>query len=155
MTLHYSSLSYNTHAILAVRIGRNRQAYEYFLKAAGLDLDNLKNATSDGLHAAALGGTWQTVFYGFLGARLHPQGCLTLNPNLPTAWKSLTLQVCYRGYRLNIQATSSGCKIKVDGSECIGPAHVVICGEKHALVDDAIISISNKKQTPARRRLQK
>lgn len=155
MTLHYSSLSYNTHAILAVRIGRNRQAYEYFLKAAGLDLDNLKNATSDGLHAAALGGTWQTVFYGFLGARLHPHGCLTLNPNLPTAWKSLTLQVCYRGYRLNIQATSSGCKIKVDGSEGIGPAHVVIGGEKHALVDDEIISISNKKQTPARRRLQK
>jgi len=155
MTLHYSSLSYNTHAILAVRIGRHRQAYEYFLKAAGLDLDNLKNATSDGLHAAALGGTWQTVFYGFLGARLHSQDCLSLNPNLPTAWKALSLQVSYRGYRLNIRATSTGCTIKVDGSEGIGPAHVAIGGNKHALVDETIISISNKKRTPSHRRSKK
>ena len=113
MTLHYSSLSYNTHAILAMRIGRDRQAYNYFLKAAGLDLDNLKNATSDGLHAAALGGTWQTVFHGFLGARLHQNGYLSLNPSLPSAWKSLSLQICFRGYRLNIRLTSAVCIIDI------------------------------------------
>ncbi|MEZ6190407.1 MAG: hypothetical protein R3C45_03855 [Phycisphaerales bacterium] len=74
MTLHFSSLSYNTHSILASMIGRKQQAYDYFTKAAGLDLDNLRDATSDGLHAAALGGTWQTVAYGFLGMRLADEG---------------------------------------------------------------------------------
>lgn len=135
MTLHYSSLSYNTHAILALRIGRERQAYEYFLKAAGLDLDNLKNATADGLHAAALGGTWQTVFYGFLGARLHPPGCLTLRPQLPKEWLSLTLPVCFRGYRLQLHITHDLCRVVVDGSEGVGQAHLIVGKKKMLLLD--------------------
>jgi trehalose/maltose hydrolase-like predicted phosphorylase len=135
MTLHYSSLSYNTHAILALRIGRERQAYEYFLKAAGLDLDNLKNATADGLHAAALGGTWQTVFYGFLGARLHPPGCLTLRPQLPKEWPSLTLPICFRGYRLQLRITHDLCRVEVDGSEGAGQAHLIVGKKKMLLLD--------------------
>ncbi len=151
MTLHYSSLSYNTHAILALRIGRERQAYEYFLKAAGLDLDNLKNATADGLHAAALGGTWQTVFYGFLGARLHPPGCLTLKPQLPKEWQSLTLQVCFRGYRLSIRISHDSCRIETDGSEGVGQAHVALGGKKTPLIDGQTVELplSRSPQTSA------
>ncbi len=135
MTLHYSSLSYNTHAILALRIGRERQAYEYFLKAAGLDLDNLKNATADGLHAAALGGTWQTIFYGFLGARLQPAACLCLNPQLPKEWKSLTLQICFRGYRLALRMTHDLCRVEVDGTEGAGKAYLTMGKKKAPLLD--------------------
>jgi alpha,alpha-trehalose phosphorylase len=135
MTLHYSSLSYNTHAILALRIGRTAQAYDYFLKAAGLDLDDLKNATADGLHAAALGGTWQTVFYGFLGARLHPPGCLTLHPQLPREWRSLTLRICFRGYRLSLWVSHETCRVDVDGTEGVGQAHLVMGETKIPLAD--------------------
>jgi trehalose/maltose hydrolase-like predicted phosphorylase len=151
MTLHYSSLSYNTHAILALRIGRERQAYDYFLKAAGLDLDNLKNATADGLHAAALGGTWQTVFYGFLGARLDPPGCLTLNPQLPKEWNSLSLQICFRGYRLSIHVNHEMCKVDVDGSEGKGRAHLVLQGKKVPLIDGQTLELplSHSPQTVA------
>ena len=151
MTLHYSSLSYNTHAILALRIGRERQAYDYFLKAAGLDLDNLKNATADGLHAAALGGTWQTVFYGFLGARLYPPGCLTLNPQLPKEWNSLSLQICFRGYRLSIHVNHEMCKVDVDGSEGKGRAHLVLQGKKVPLIDGQTLELplSHSPQTVA------
>jgi alpha,alpha-trehalose phosphorylase len=148
MTLHYSSLSYNTHAILALRIGRERQAYDYFLKAAGLDLDNLKNATADGLHAAALGGTWQTVFYGFLGARLDPLGCLTLNPQLPKEWSCLSLQICFRGYRLAVLVTHESCKIDVDGSEGIGRAHVVLQDKKVPLIDGEALEIPLSRSSP-------
>jgi alpha,alpha-trehalose phosphorylase len=151
MTLHYSSLSYNTHAILALRIGRERQAYEYFLKAAGLDLDNLKNATADGLHAAALGGTWQTVFYGFLGARLNPPGCLTLNPQIPKEWTSLSLQICFRGYRLAVHVSHASCRIEVDGSEGKGRAHLVLQNRKIPLIDGETLEIplSRSPQTTA------
>ena len=141
MTLHYSSLSYNTHAVLAMRIGRERQAYEYFLKAAGLDLDDLKNATADGLHAAALGGTWQTVFYGFLGARLQPPGYLSLSPKLPREWKSLSLQVRFRGYRLGLHITHGLCRIEVDGSEAVGPAHLIVADKKFTLLDGENLEI--------------
>jgi trehalose/maltose hydrolase-like predicted phosphorylase len=70
ITQHVSSLSYNTHALVAAKIGRMEQAYEYYLMSAGLDLENRKNATSDGLHAAAIGGGWQAVVMGFGGMRL-------------------------------------------------------------------------------------
>ncbi len=151
MTLHYSSLSYNTHAILALRIGRERQAYEYFLKAAGLDLDNLKNATADGLHAAALGGTWQTVFYGFLGARLHPAGCLTLNPQIPKEWNSLSLQICFRGYRLSVHVSRESCRMDVDGSEGKGRAYVALQDKKIPLIDGETLELplSRSPQTPS------
>ena len=134
-----------------MRIGRERQAYEYFLKAAGLDLDNLKNATADGLHAAALGGTWQTVFYGFLGARLHPPGCLTLKPQLPKEWQSLTLQVCFRGYRLSIRISHDSCRIETDGSEGVGQAHVALGGKKTPLIDGQTVELplSRSPQTSA------
>src|ERR1017187_1666819 len=84
MTLHYSSLSYNTHSILATKIGREQQAYDYFCKAAGLDLDDGRGTIDDGLHAAALGGTWQTLVYGFLGMRLLPKA-IAFEPCLPEA----------------------------------------------------------------------
>ena len=149
MTLHYSSLSYNTHAILALRIGRERQAYDYFLKAAGLDLDNLKNATADGLHAAALGGTWQTVFYGFLGARLQPPACLCLNPQLPKEWKRLTLQICFRSYRLALQVTHDLCRVEVDGSEGVGKAYLTIGKKKLALQDGQALEFPLSRPAPA------
>jgi trehalose/maltose hydrolase-like predicted phosphorylase len=134
LTLHYSSLSYNTHSILATKIGRYDQAYDYFKKAAGLDLDDLRGATADGLHAAALGGTWQTVVYGFLGMRLTPEG-LAFEPRLPETWKSLTLRIAYRGYRLGLKATRDTLTLNVDGAGGQGPAQVTLNGETHLLRD--------------------
>ena len=134
MTLHYSSLSYNTHAIIATKIGRPAQAYDYFMKAAGLDLDNLRDATKDGLHAAALAGTWQTIVYGFLGLRIE-HDTLVLDPNLPDDWKSLSLRLAFRGYRLALKLNHYGCDIAVEGSEGIPPAQLAIGGDTHVLTD--------------------
>ncbi len=120
MTLHFSSLSYNTHSILATKIGRDDQAYDYFAKAAGLDLDDLRGATVDGLHAAALGGTWQTLVYGFLGMRLLPKG-IVFERRLPEAWKSVSLRIAYQGYRLNLTLTQDGHRLDVEGSGGQGP----------------------------------
>lgn len=138
MTLHYSSLSYNTHAILATKIGRDEQAYDYFLKAAGLDLDNLREATKDGLHAAALSGTWLTVVYGFLGMRLLPDG-ITFEPRLPAAWQGLTLRIAYRGYRLTLHLSHKETRIEVEGAEGLERATLTLHGETHRLRDGLLI----------------
>jgi trehalose/maltose hydrolase-like predicted phosphorylase len=148
MTLHYSSLSYNTHSIIASWIGRERQAYDYFMKAAGLDLDNLRDATSDGLHAAALGGTWQTVVYGFLGMRLEADG-LSFTPRLPAAWTSVALRVVYRGYRLNLTLTHDQHRIAVDGTDGRAPARVILNQESHVLSDGLRIASSPKARASA------
>lgn len=134
MCLHFSSLSYNTHSILANKIGRPEQAYDYFLKAAGLDLDNLRGATKDGLHAAALGGTWQTIVYGFLGMRLIDDA-ISFQPRLPEAWKSICLRIVFHGYVLNLAFRHDSQQISVEGGEGTGPVHVLLNGESHLLVD--------------------
>jgi alpha,alpha-trehalose phosphorylase len=139
MTLHYSSLSYNTHAIIAAKIGRHQQAYDYFHKAAGLDLDDLRKATDDGLHAAALGGTWQTVVYGFLGMRLGADA-LVLEPHLPRTWKGLTASLVYRGHVLRLQCTPRAQRIVVEGKAGLAPAQVTLNGVTHTLRDGRTIT---------------
>lgn len=131
MCLHYSSLSYNTHSILATKIGRRKVAYDYFMKAAGLDLDNLRDATKDGLHAAALGGTWQTLAYGFLGMRLLP-GAITFEPSLPACWKGVKLTVAYRGWLLHLSVTQTARTVTVSGRGLPG-SKLVLGGKTHAL----------------------
>lgn len=143
MTLHYSSLSYNAHSILATKIGRDDQAYDYFAKAAGLDLDDFRGTIVDGLHAAALGGTWQTVIYGFLGMRLARAG-IVFEPRLPAAWKSVSLRIAYRGYRLNLTLTHDVHRLDVDGSEGQGPAQITLNGETHILKSELSVTSSPK-----------
>ncbi len=114
LTQHISSLSYNTHAIAVARLGRIDQAYEYFERSAALDLDDLKGVTRDGLHAAALGGCWQAVVFGFAG--LHPcADCLDFDPCLPPSWKRLRFGMTWRGRRHTI------C-IDADGQCTVNPA---------------------------------
>lgn len=138
MTLHYSSLSYNTHSIIASWIGRPGQAYDYFLKAAGLDLDNHRDSIKDGLHAAALGGTWQTIVYGFLGMRIQGNA-LELQPRLPAAWNALSLQLMFRGYRLRLRLSADCHRLDVDAVDGLEPARIILNGESHPLDDGLTI----------------
>jgi len=113
-TLHLSSLSWNTHAIVAARIGRLEQAAEYYHRSAGLDLDDLKQATDDGLHAAALGGAWQAVTQGFVGLEAGESGSQPprVAPVLPKAWRAVRFRVSYRGRRYQVEATSDGATVE-------------------------------------------
>ena len=151
MTLHFSSLSYNTHSILATKIGRDQQAYDYFLKAAGLDLDDLLGASVDGLHAAALAGTWQTVVYGFLGMRLLPEG-IAFEPRLPEAWKSVSLRIAYRGYRFTLILTHDIHRLHVEGTEGKDRVRVILDGEAHMLRDGLSVSSSPRVFSDVKRR---
>lgn len=140
MCLHYSSLSYNTHAIIASKIGRPQQAYDYFMKAAGLDLDDLRGATRDGLHAAALAGTWLTIAYGFLNLRIEGD-TLLLDPRLPEAWKEIRLTLVFRGYRLAVRCNHLRHEIRVDAAEGRVPALIAVDGVLHPLEDRAVIRV--------------
>ncbi|MFW5893667.1 MAG: hypothetical protein ACOCUY_00835 [Verrucomicrobiota bacterium] len=107
MTLHASSLSWNTHAIVAARLGRAEHAYEYYLKSAGLDLDNVKDSTADGLHAAALGGGWQTVVLGICGLRME-NGSPVCDPQLPAKWSRVRFRIRHDGSTRTITAEADG-----------------------------------------------
>lgn len=95
---HGSSLSPATHSQVAARLGLIDQAYDLFLYSATLDLDDNKGNVRDGIHAAACGGTWQAVLWGFCGLHLTPEGP-KVNPALPKHWKRVAFNVVWRGQR--------------------------------------------------------
>jgi trehalose/maltose hydrolase-like predicted phosphorylase len=114
-TLHVSSLSCNTHSMVAAIIGKRDEAYGYWRRAAGLDLDNNRNATKDGLHAAAMGGVWQMALNGFMGLRVR-EGHIYFQPALPAAWNEIRFPVQYRGWVLRVTATAGSFRVAVEGA---------------------------------------
>lgn len=96
ITLHDSSLSYNTHSVIASELGLSEKSEEYFQQTARLDLEDVMENVFLGIHAANAGGTWQCVVNGFGGMRWG-DGKLAFNPALPGHWKSLEFKVCFRG----------------------------------------------------------
>jgi len=93
---HGSSLGPAIHALLAARLGLLDDAYQHFLRAALVDLEDLRGNTPDGIHAASAGGVWQTVVFGFAGLRTGPEG-ITTDPHLPGHWQRLRFTVQHRG----------------------------------------------------------
>jgi len=108
-TSHDSSLSVSAHALAAARLGRIDQAYEYFRRAAWLDLDDLAGNTGDGLHTANMGGVWLAIAFGFAGLNIDGDRP-TVEPSLPDAWKRLRFHIVHRGRRYTIECGPRGAR---------------------------------------------
>jgi alpha,alpha-trehalose phosphorylase len=74
ITDHGSSLSPCVHAAIAARIGRFEDAKKYWERSLNLDLGNKMSNTALGIHAAAMGGTWQALAFHILGISLFNEG---------------------------------------------------------------------------------
>jgi len=113
-TTHDSSLSFCTHCIVAAALGRAGKAYDYFLRTARLDLDDLHGNSWQGIHAANLAGAWQCVVLGFGGLRWYG-GRLSLDPLLPAAWEGYTFTVWWRGVRVRVSVGEGRVELRTDG----------------------------------------
>jgi trehalose/maltose hydrolase-like predicted phosphorylase len=102
-TAHGSSLSPAIHASLLARCGEPDRALVPFRIAARLDLDDLTGTTSGGLHLATMGGLWQALAYGFCGLRPGRE-VLNIDPQLPSDWSALTLNLLFHGSPIRIRA---------------------------------------------------
>jgi trehalose/maltose hydrolase-like predicted phosphorylase len=96
-----SSLSPAIHAILACELDMPELAYEHFMRAALVDLEDVRGNASEGIHGASAGGVWQAVVFGFAGLRLTPEG-YTLNPWLPASWRRLAFGFRHHGLQVRI-----------------------------------------------------
>ncbi len=111
-TIHGSSLSPSIHSILANEIGRDHMAYEYYLYAARLDLEDYNNNTFEGLHITSLAGTWMNIVFGF-GGLCIADDCVQLSPRLPKAWNGLKFKYTYRGELMQVSATHDRVEMQV------------------------------------------
>ena len=105
ITVRDSSLS-ACWAIIAAEVGLPHLAHEYVVESALADIRDPKHDSSDGLHVAALAGTWLALVCGFPGlrARLRRRSrprrpvCSALPDELPR----LRFRLLFRGRLLRV-----------------------------------------------------
>ncbi|MBP6062326.1 MAG: family 65 glycosyl hydrolase, partial [Bacteroides sp.] len=88
-TVHESSLSPYLHSILASRVGYVDKAYNLFLHATRLDLDDYNNELEQGLHITSMAGGWLAIVRGFAGMQVL-EGLMSFSPTIPQKWNSYT-----------------------------------------------------------------
>lgn len=104
-TNHGSSLSPAIHSVIASEVGRLDDAYNYFRHSAMMDINDFKDNTAGGVHAACLGGTWMAVVNGFAGMRDYESGLL-FDPVLPGAWQGYRFKLRWRGRLIAVEVAA-------------------------------------------------
>ncbi len=126
-TGHGSSLSPSIHALVAARLNDMPLAERYVRQAAEIDLGNNMGNAAGGVHAAAIGGLWQAVVFGFAGIEVRDDG-LALGPHLLPHWRRLSFPMQFRGNKLRFVFEPE--RVHVDVSEGPGPVGLHF-GDQH------------------------
>lgn len=106
MTDHASSLSAPVYAAIAAQVGRRDEAEYYWKKSILLDLKNLMNNTSLGIHVGCIGAAWQTLVFHILGIQMSESGPLIPDrawERLPPGCQKLRLNLRFRGKEFPIE----------------------------------------------------
>lgn len=109
-----SSLGPAINAILACDLDKSQDAYEHFMRAALVDLEDVRGNAGEGIHAASTGGVWQAVIFGFAGIRLTETGPVVETPHLPTSWTRLQFKLRWRDqwYKFELLRTKDATEVR-------------------------------------------
>lgn len=122
ITVHDSTLSASTFAVLAAETGRKAQAYRYFLDTLRVDLDDSHGNAAHGLHMAAMAGSWLALTWGFGGLRVL-DGKPALAPQLPSAWHGYRFGLRWHDVQLRIEVDASGVRYTLLGGDTLDFLH--------------------------------
>ena len=123
VTVHDSTLSASTFAVIAAEVGHAGKAHRYFLDTLRVDLDDLHGNAAHGLHMAAMAGSWLALTWGYGGLRVH-DGLPALAPRLPAAW---------RGFRFGLRWRDAHLRVEVDGD---GAHYTLTAGDALTFLHD-------------------
>ena len=129
-TLHDSSLSLSSHVVLATDVGDKDLAYELFNRAARIDLGPDMKTSDQGIHAASLGGIWQSVVVGFGGLKAVDRK-LHICPSLPESWSRLSYAIYWQGVRIRVEVTQQAVELVAE-TPC-DRLEVIVNGEARLL----------------------
>jgi alpha,alpha-trehalose phosphorylase len=144
LTTGDSTLSAVVQSIIAAEIGYRDLAMEYFDHALFVDLDDLHNNASDGVHVASTGGVWSALVYGFGGMR-DSGGHLTFDPRLPVEWPSLRFPLRWQGSRLLVTVTQKELAIAVQSG---GDVPLTVRGQKYTAREGSVLRVPLPDQGP-------
>ncbi len=111
-TIHDSSLSVCIHSIMASELGYRDEAYDFYLRTARMDLDDINKNTPDGLHTPSISGTWMSVVNGFGGMR-YKSGVLYFDPYVPDQWDGYTFRVVFGKHLIFVAVNKSEATFKL------------------------------------------
>lgn len=111
-----SSLGPAIHAILACKLDKSAEAYKHFMRAALVDLKDVRGNASEGIHAASAGGVWQAVVFGFAGVKLTAAGPIVETPHLPPHWTRLQFKLRWRDQWYKFDITGTEASVTTDRS---------------------------------------
>ena len=111
-TVHESSLSACIHSILASRMNKIEKAYEYYIRASRLDLDDYNKEIKQGLHITSMGGSWMSIIEGFAGVRIFKEK-LYINTNIPKNWDSYSFKLNIKNRKISVLINKHETKIKL------------------------------------------
>ncbi|MFG2818617.1 glycoside hydrolase family 65 protein [Kitasatospora sp. NPDC048365] len=137
LTVRDSSLSAHSQAVLAAEVGQLELAYDYLAESALMDLADLEHDTRDGLHLAALAGTWIGLVAGFGGMRHHGD-VLAFAPRLPERLTGLCFTVRFQRRLVRVEVAAERAEYRLlDGPELELWHH----GEPFTLTRDAPVTL--------------
>jgi alpha,alpha-trehalose phosphorylase len=117
LTVRDSSLSASGQAVIAAEVGHLDLAYDYFAETALMDLNDLEHNARDGIHIAAVAGTWIVLVAGFGGMRLHDNS-ISFAPRLPNNVERLAFHITFRERHLRLDVTEKEVTYRLlDGSD--------------------------------------
>jgi alpha,alpha-trehalose phosphorylase len=114
LTVRDSTLSACSQAVIAAEVGHLSLAYDYLAEAALTDLRDLRHDTRNGLHLAALAGSWTALVQG-LGGMRRRDGVLSFAPRLPSGLRRLSFAVAERGRVLRVEITGDSATYRLAG----------------------------------------
>jgi maltose phosphorylase len=129
LTVHESSLSPCVHNILAAKLGKEDKSYEFYTRAARLDLDDYNNDTEDGCHITSMAGTWMSIVKGFGGMMLVNEQ-LSFNPFLPSQWEEYSFKINFRSNQLAIKIQRTGVEI---ANLSVTPITLLVKGKEYTI----------------------
>ncbi len=122
ITVRDSSLSAAIQAIVAAEVGHLELAYDYFRETAFIDLRDVAFNTRNGVHLAALAGTWLAAVAGFGGMRDYG-ATLSFAPRLPSRLVGLSFGLLYRGRRLRVDVRADAARYELRDGEPLELLH--------------------------------
>jgi len=117
-TAHGSSLSPSIHALVAARLGDMPLARQYLKQAAEIDLGNTMGNAAGGVHAAAIGGLWQAMVFGF-GNFSPNMDAITFQPHLLPEWTRVSFPVRWRDRQVRVSMEQDAFQLSIAGTDSL------------------------------------
>lgn len=113
-----SSLSAAIQAVAAFDCNEVERGMRYLNDTAFMDIANLHANTKDGLHTAAMAGSWMTIIHGLAGYRLKG-GTPSFRPVVPDGIEGYTFSLTIGSTRLSVDIGATLTTYHTDGAPLV------------------------------------